>query len=697
MTKTDQNRPPAAPENLDSRIRMVLEENRTGIWEWNPDRNELFWNDVMFELHSFTSHLFTATSEVWDQCIYYDDLRNFKKQLAEAVRTGGKFSIKYRCNLPDGSFTYLLTKALVTGDGNTTPAKVSGVCYDVTKSHLQKQKLTSFNEELENRIALRTHDLQKAKQAALSLMQDADQQHERAQNALVELTQSRKHMEKALVQAEDANRAKSDFLATMSHEIRTPLNAIIGMTYLVMNTALDNKQQKHLSIVHEAAQSLLEIVNDILDYSKLEAGGLHLDETDFSLQDLLETTVTASREQLATKDIEFLITIDENIPANVKGDPLRTSQVLRNLLSNAVKFTAVGKVELHLKRMESGNQFSGVKIEISDTGIGMDEEQTQKLFQKFSQLDGSSTRLYGGTGLGLSICSSLLELMGGAIQVKSRPGVGTTFNVTLPLSEASDNTSIPCRTVHHSLRGLRVLLLAQESSDRLKLEQNLNSLSFEVVTSTSPQLTEKLLHEVSATRRPFELVVTDAAYLLRHSDLQVLQLDSPKMRQTALIILTSPDESPTMMRQFELRPLTTIMHNPPGRPELFEAIRVLFGIHKESNVSCDWVKSEENRSNSAQEKNYLIDCKTTMQEDEATEFENKKTIDTSLFPINRLEELEYMLEIGDMDAESLYDEIRPILLTHTSENIQHLDTAIQHLDFKKALSIIHKLIAENSN
>lgn len=247
------------PGGIDQRLRKVLDNNEVGIWEWYPGNDYLYWDDVMLSLHGVSSHHFMHTTEIWDECIHGDDLDRYKYQLHESLQAGKTFCADYRCCLPDGSITYLKTKGTVTGDNRNPPAVVSGICYDVSGSHQLKQDLHRFNEELEEKITAKTHDLQKAKQAALSLMQDADQHSRRA--------------EQALQRAEEANRAKSDFLATISHEIRTPLNAIIGMTYLVMNTTLDSKQKKHLGIVHDSAQSLLEIVNDMLDYAKLEGGG----------------------------------------------------------------------------------------------------------------------------------------------------------------------------------------------------------------------------------------------------------------------------------------------------------------------------------------------------------------------------------------------------------------------------------------
>ena len=813
------------PENIDRRVRKTLEENKIGIWEWNLGSNVLYWNAVMFDLHGVQRHLFRGSPEIWDHCIHHEDLDKYKFQLTESIKKGGAFTLEYRCSLPDGGEAYLRTKAAVTDDDDKGKAlTVSGICYDVTSFHLQEKNLTNFKEELEKRIAARTHDLQKAKQAALSLMQDADHQRNRAEKALEELTLSKRDLEKALYRAEEANLAKSNFLANMSHEIRTPLNAVIGMTYLVMNTDLDSKQAKHLSIVYDSARSLLEILNDILDYARLEACDLNIEETTFNLQSLLDETVPVFKKQLAGKGVELLVSRDELLPIIVQGDPLRIAQILRSLLSNAVKFTAKGKVEVYLRRLGSGSRFDGVEIVISDTGIGMEEKQTQKLFQRFLQLDGSTTKTSGGTGLGLTICSSLLDIMGGTIQVKSSPGQGTTFTVTLPLTEGIVSAASLYATPLLSLRGLRVLLLKQETTDQEDLERNLRALSFEVVRCTSLQEAKQLLQVTTEAKTPFELIIADSESLSPYSDIHTLQLNSKKMRQTALLILATSDHSSEMVRIFESRPITAIAQKKLARQQLLDVIQSLFGIptdkaasgetddafvnsspsslqleklfhdsNKEKTVSdpekcglqvdldvkaglekahgnhalydnllrafmnnagqliCETAKSLHDNDLQAtvrsihQLKEYAEETGAVAFYDSCLDvekyctdgsgYDEKYFITLSeLFELleikildylssreapgepggeagsgddgdgysvlllrDKIVELEHLLQKGDMEAESLYDEMKLILQQKYPNDVPLLETSMESLDFKQALSILHDLAVRPGN
>jgi len=329
--------------------------------------------------------------------------------------------------------------------------------------------------------------------------------------------------------AERAAQTKSQFLSTMSHEIRTPMNAVIGFTHLLLQMDPRPEQLEYLKLLKFSAENLLVLINDILDFSKIEAGKIEFEEADFSIKDLVGNIRLALLQKANEKNIQLKLLIDQDLPDAVKGDPVRLGQILTNLISNAVKFTDKGKVTITASLHSKTKEHTLIDFQVEDTGIGIDEDKQQHIFESFAQAAANTTRKFGGTGLGLTITKRLLNLMGSEVKVKSEIGKGSTFYFTLQLKNSSavfnNNTNDQFKIETKSLKGVKILIVEDNLINVLLAKQYMKLWDVEADVAENG--------EIALT-----LVQTNT-YAMVLMDLQMPVMDG---YQTTVAIRELPDE-----------------------------------------------------------------------------------------------------------------------------------------------------------
>jgi two-component system, sensor histidine kinase and response regulator len=378
--------------------------------------------------------------------------------------------------------------------------------------------------------------------------------------------------------ADAASQAKSQFLANMSHEVRTPMNAIIGMTELVLNTPLAPKQAEYLKMVLQSGESLLSVINDVLDFSKVESGKVELEELPFGLRDCLGDAVKSLALRAHDKQLELALDVDPDVPDWLVGDPSRLRQVVVNLVNNAIKFTHQGEVVVDVQTQSQSNGSVELLVGVQDTGIGIPPDKLQRVFEAFEQADTSTTRHYGGTGLGLAIVRRLVELMGGRVWVESTLGRGSRFNFTARLNRCDAPQPDRVAPKRSALKGTRALVVDDNATNRRIIEEVLTNWELLPATAASSEEAMRELRQAYRQGRPFELLLTDVNMpeCDGYSLIEQIRRD-PSLADMTFILLTSADQAEDARRCEQLGIAQRLM-KPIKQSELLDAIVAALGI-----------------------------------------------------------------------------------------------------------------------
>lgn len=515
---TDRLKLEAELKTAGERLSVATKAGGVGIWDWDIVNNELTWDEQMFSLYGVCSKDFSGAVEAWGSGLHPDDKERAETELQNAVDGIKDFDTIFRINTPSGEIRHCRAIAIVHRDETGTPVRMLGTNWDATELINQREELKALAYE-----------------------------------------------------AQQANEAKTQFVANVSHEIRTPMNGIIGMISLLLDSPGLTEEQRHQAeIVRKSSDALLSLINDILDFSKVESGNLELEILDFNLRDTLEDIAAILSFKALSKGLEFSCLVEPNVPNRLQGDSGRLRQVLINLASNAIKFTEKGDVKISIRLEEESEENLTLHIEVIDTGIGIDETIQTKLFEKFTQADASTSRIYGGTGLGLAISKEIVNLLGGDIGVKSKIDEGSNFWFTARFGKQGDTNGFPARNMN--IKDERILIVDSDEHIRDLLNNYLHAWKTKPTLCSNGPAAIEAMYKADSENAPYKCLIID----LNLKNIDGLALArfiraEEKFKHTRLVLLLDPSKQEIDKGEID-KLFNAICSKPIRQSELFNCL-----------------------------------------------------------------------------------------------------------------------------
>lgn len=529
---TEAKRAEAALRVSEERYQVAVQGSSDGIWDWNILTNEMYYSPRFKKLLGYEDHEIENVFASLTSRLHPDDKHGVAAAVEAHLAKKTPYDVEYRLCTKTGQYRWFRARGQAVWNDQALPVRMAGSITDITEKKTAEQALADAAAELAGRNA----ELQQARDRALA-----------------------------------ATQAKTEFLASMSHEIRTPMNAIIGMADLLQETALSQVQQEYVARFSRAASGLLDLINDILDLSKIETGHVELESIPFDLHDLVDRTAEAMAVRAQAKKIELIAFVHPEVPTSVLGDPTRLRQVLVNLVGNAVKFTEHGEVLLRVEPAGDQSTPGALRFSISDTGIGIPGDKISSIFESFSQVDSSTTRKYGGTGLGLSISKRIVGLMGGHIEVESVLGQGSTFSFVLRLEKAPTLEAGPA-TSSLTLQGRRILVVEDNDTNRMIVREHLSRLGAFVIESKDAAAALTAIDNAHQRNESIDLAIVDSHLPDQHGmDLAQAIRRRPNGVALPLVMHIAEVRRATARRTDELN-IVSYLYKPTSRKRLLASI-----------------------------------------------------------------------------------------------------------------------------